>query len=250
MKFIKLALLLFFIPGLSMAAEKIFNADFRNRPPQMVVDGDKFSGPLKDILEEASSKIGYTVKWRKAPFKRSLEGLKNGSVDIVPRYRKTPDREVFTNYLGPIGYQERNVKFVVLKSNKDIIKTYDDLKKYKVGVKRGTSYFKQFTDDKSIAKVETSDDEQIVKMLRGKRFEVAIIIDEGAFEHSAKKEGFTDWAYAPYEFVRRLPNYYGMSKTSPNAGEYDALNAAIKGMATSGRVKEIYMQYNVEPPVQ
>ncbi len=59
-----------------MAAEKIFNADFRNRPPQMVVDGDKFSGPLKDILEEASSKIGYTVKWRKAPFKRSLEGLK------------------------------------------------------------------------------------------------------------------------------------------------------------------------------
>lgn len=250
MKIVSILITLFIFPTIALAAGNVFNADFRNRPPQMVVDGDKFSGPLKDILEEASGKIGYTVKWRKAPFKRSLEGLKNGSVDIVPRYRKTPDREVFSNYLGPIGYQERAVRFVVLKENKDIIQSFEDLQKYKVGVKRGTSYFKKFKDDKNIVKVETSDDEQIVKMLGGKRFEVAIIIDEGAFEHSAKKQGFTDWAYAPYEFVRRLPNYYGMSKKSPNAGQYDALNSAIKEMASSGRVKEIYMKYNVEPPVQ
>ena len=251
MKLLVIALVGIMYSGLNNAADKVFKADYRSRPPQMVIgDDNKFTGPLKDILEEASAKIGYSIKWRKAPFKRSLEGVKNGSVDIVPRYRKTPEREVFTNYLGPLGYQERPVHFVVIKERKDLIKSYEDLHKYKVGIKRGASYFKQFTNDTKIKKVDTVDDEQIVRMLKGKRFDTAIIIDSGAFEQAAKKEGFSDWAYAPYQFIRRLPNYYGMSKKSHHAEDYEALNKVIKEMVASGRVKEIYMKYNVEPPVQ
>jgi len=251
MRSIVLALLLTVCTLWAFAEDKVFNADFRHRPPQLVVgENSNFSGPLKDVLEEAAARIGFTVKWRDAPFKRSLEDVKNGKVDIVPRYRKNKEREVFTNYLGPIGYQLRETRFVALTGREDIIQSYDDLQKYSVGIKRGTSYYKQFNDDKQLNKKEVVDDAQIVKMLQGKRFDVAVIIDEGAFLDAAKKAGFTSWSYTPFKHVQKLPNYYGMSKTSPNASAYNELNSALQDMAKSGRVAEAYQKFDVEPPVQ
>jgi len=233
----------------SITVDRVFKADYRNRPPQMVVENNQFSGPLIDILDEASAKMGYRVDWRFAPFKRSSRDLEFGLVDIVPRYFWTPERATFTNYLGPIGYQEQTMNFVVLEENRNIIQSYDDLYKYKVGLKRGTSYFKKFNEDNKIEKVETTDDDQIVKMLQGRRFEVAIIIDGKSFEYAAKKAKFSGWVYAPYSFIKRFPNYYGMSKKSPRASAYEELNHLLREMSISGRVEEIYMKYNVSPPI-
>ncbi len=152
MKELILAITLLIVSYSTFSKERVLTADYRNRPPQMVVENSSFTGPLKDILEEASAKMGYRVEWRFAPFKRSSRDLEYGLVDIVPRYFWTEERAKFTNYLGPIGFQEQMMNFVVLKQNKDIIQSYDDLYKYPVGVKRGTSYFKKFNEDDKIEK--------------------------------------------------------------------------------------------------
>ncbi|WP_242068326.1 hypothetical protein [Shewanella sp. DW31] len=80
--------------GIIVAAElqsatfsNVLRADFRHRPPEMVLDErtNTMTSPLKDILEEAAAKVGYRVEWSARPFARSIHELRVGTVDIVPR---------------------------------------------------------------------------------------------------------------------------------------------------------------------
>ena len=134
---------LLFIYNSLQAEDNFLQADFRHRPPEMIVEGKKMWGPLKDILEEAAKKIEYRIKWRIAPFARSLGDLKKGVSDILPRTVRTEEREVFVNYLGPIGYQQKDILFLVKKGKEDLINRYEDLKGLSIAVKRKTAYFKQ-----------------------------------------------------------------------------------------------------------
>ena len=141
-----LALSLLSIAGTVLAEDSSLRADYRQRPPEMVIDEKtgRFSGPLIDILEEAARKIGHRIKWRKAPFQRSYTELQLGLVDVVPRVILTEERKAFVAYLGPIGYQRKDIVFLVRKGREGLLKLYDDLHKIRVGTKRDTAYFKQF----------------------------------------------------------------------------------------------------------
>ncbi len=242
-------LCIWFTPGWSQI--KVFKGDFRHRPPQMVVgEDDHFSGPLKDIIEEAAAQIGYKIRWRSAPFARSLKGLQTGIVDIVPRFIRNAEREAFAHYLGPIGMQVRKTVFVTQKKQGSPITRYEDLYPLTVGVKRKTAYFSPFKDDIKITKHEVVDDEMLVRMLQRRRFEIAIVIDVPAFEEHANKLQYTDWQYTPYQHVQKQGNYFGMSKISKHAHLYPQLQQVLLDMTKSGRVTEIYKKFGVKPPVQ
>ncbi len=246
-----LALSLLSIAGTVLAEDSSLRADYRQRPPEMVIDEKtgRFSGPLIDILEEAARKIGHRIKWRKAPFQRSYKELKLGLVDVVPRVILTEERKAFVAYLGPIGYQRKDIVFLVRKGREGLLKLYDDLYKIRVGTKRDTAYFKQFNEDKDINKILSLDDKNMAKMFAANRFDTMIILDVSAIEEALKDINFSDYSYANYRYVQKIGNYYGMSKKSPRIGLYEKLNAALLGLARSGRVKEIYDNYRVVPPV-
>ncbi|MFC2140432.1 substrate-binding periplasmic protein [Candidatus Auribacterota bacterium] len=232
------------------AEEKILKADFRHRPPEMMVAEANKSGPLKDIIEEAAEKIGCKIKWRIAPFARSLQGLKIGKVDIVPRTIKNKEREVFVNYLGPIGYQQKDLLFLIRKGQEGLINSYEDLHKFRVGVKQSTAYFDRFNHDPKIKKIISIDDENMAKMFVRSRFDTMIILDKKAIELALANIGFTDYSYANYKYIQKIGNYYGMSKKSLEANIYLKLNEILLEMAKSGRVTEIYKNYNLNPPRQ
>lgn len=245
-----LAFILLFGGTLAVAHEKELRADYRQRPPEMIVDGKtgQGSGPLIEILDEAAAKIGYQVRWRNAPFQRSYKELQLGSVDIVPRVILTEKRKAFVAYLGPIGYQQKDIVFLVRKGQEASIKSYDDLKKRKVGTKRDTAYFKRFNEDKTIDKVLSLDDENMAKMFAANRFDTMVILDVPAIEKALRDIGFSDYAYANYKHIQKIGNHYGMSKKSRHITIYPDLNAALLEMVESGRVREIYVKYGVLPP--
>ena len=247
-----LALSLLSIAGTVLAEDSSLRADYRQRPPEMVIDEKtgRFSGPLIDILEEAARKIGHRIKWRKAPFQRSYKELQLGLVDVEPRVILTEERKAFVAYLGPIGYQRKDIVFLVRKGREGLLKLYDDLHKIRVGTKRDTAYFKQFNEDKDINKILSLDDKNMAKMFAANRFDTMIILDVSAIEEALKDINFSDYSYANYRYVQKIGNYYGMSKKSPRIGLYEKLNAALLGLARSGRVKEIYENYRVVPPVK
>lgn len=168
--------------------EEILICDFRNRPPEMIIDeSGEISGPLKDILEEAAKKINYKIYWRITPFSRSINDLKSGKVDIVPRTIMNEQRKEFINFLGPINYQKKEISFLIKKNSEISIKNYEDLKKYKIGSKIGTFYFDEFNNDIKLNKVESIDDFNMSKMFINGRFDVMIVLDKQAIEIELKK---------------------------------------------------------------
>ncbi len=233
------------VPG----QETELTADFRHRPPEMVVEGQRFSGPLKAIIEEAAGKVGYKVNWRLAPFSRSLHGLKSGDVDIVPRTIRNEQREAFVDYLGPIAYQQKDIVFLVKKGKENTIQRYEDLHDFTVGVKRKTAYFSRFDKDLDITKrVTQGDDYVLARMFIGGRFDTVAILDRTAIESALAGYGFRDYGYADYRHVQRIGNYFGMSKRSPHSALFPELNKALANLVASGRVAELYVQYGLPAP--
>lgn len=232
------------------ADEKVLRADFRHRPFEMVIENEKRSGPLKDIIEEAAKKIGYKVKWRNSHFARSLNELENGGIDILPRTMRTKEREAFVNYLGPIGYQEKNILFLVKKDQEDMINSYNDLKGLSIEVKKKTAYFKRFDEDTTLNKRENWDDDNMVRMFDLGRFDTMPVLDKDSLENAMKKYNITNYSYANYQYIQKIGNYYGMSKKSENSNLYDDLNKILKYMAKIGRVAEIYKKFGLKPPLQ
>lgn len=233
----------------TLAEEKLLKADFRPRPPEMVVaEGDRISGPLKDILEEAAALHGYKVQWRVVPFPQSLHDLETGQVDVVPRVIQTKEREAFTQFLGPIGYQNKDIQFLVHKGKENTIKEYKDLASLVVGVKLKTAYFDPFDGDKSLQKETSSDDHSLARMFIGGRFDTVALLDRPAMEGVLTSLNFKDYAFAEYRFQQTIGNFYGMSKNSPHIALFPDLNATLAKMSTNGRVGAIYKIHNMESP--
>jgi len=250
MKKIILLLIILLLINSATAEEKILRADFRHRPPEMSIEDNHLFGPLKDILAEAAKKMGYKVKWKSVPFPRSLKALKYGQLDVLPRTVRTTEREEFINYLGPVGYQQKNILFLVKKGQENLINSYDDLKKLRIGVKNRTAYFKRFNEDKSLKKITKKDDFNMAKMFSAGRFDTMAVLDVASIERALKNNNISNYSYANYRYEQKIGNYYGMSKKSSNASIYLQLNETLLNMVKSGRITEIYKKYGLEPPLQ
>lgn len=242
-----LFLLLAFL-GSASGANKILKADIRHRPPEMIVDGKFFSGPLKEILEEAAAQIGRTVKWRSVPFSQSYVDLKGGRVDVVPRTIKKSEREAFIHFLGPIGQQHKDILFLVKKGRESSIRRYEDLRKLTIGVKAKTAYFKDFDKDPAIKKrTFEGGDYGLARMLIEERADAIAILDKAAMESALAGLGFKEFAYAVYRHGQTIENYFGLSKKSPLAKLAPELDRILEEMAASGRVDAIYAKYGAAP---
>ncbi len=221
-------------------------AHARPRPPELTTENGKISGPLKDILDEAMTKAGIDLRWQAVPFARSLKDMQDGNDAIVPRVRRTADREAFVVFLGPIVDQRRNVNFLVRKG-KAPIKAYEDLAALTVGIKRGSVYFDRFDADKTLKKLELADDENLVNMLTTDRIDVVATLDKPALDAAIRKGGVTDTVYADYQEIMNEGNYFGVGKASDLAKRADEFNRILSDMVKSGRIVAIYGKYGLNP---
>ncbi|RND30621.1 amino acid ABC transporter substrate-binding protein [Vibrio cholerae] len=228
-----------------IALAQTLTADFRHRPPEMVLDEatNSMTGPLKDIVEQATQKLGYSIEWRSRPFARSLADLETNQVDIVPRVIKTSEREAFVRFVGPISEQTKNILFITHGEGMPI-KEYQDLTKLNVGVKRGTAYFEQFDNDNNIRETVVADDYNLARMLEAKRIDAIIVLDEAAIEQELKNISFTNYKKADYFFPNVIGNYYGLPKNHPLA---DKLADVLQQMVQNGEVNAIYKKYGLTP---
>jgi len=213
----------------------------------VIADGGQLSGPIKDILDEAAASMGLTIAWQIVPFARSLDDLHNGAPVIVPRVLRTADRETFVRYLGPIAVQHRIVRFAARPDRAVAIRGYEDLKSLKIATLRGTATFPEFDSDGSLDKQLMTDDVARVRLLEARRVDAIISIDQRTLSLAFQAIKFTDWAWAPYEVTMDGGNYYGISRNGPLARRADALDRALQRLVETGRVREIYLAYGLDP---
>jgi len=185
------------------------NVDVRSRSPEMIVDGNKIEGPIIEIIQEAAEKSGLKIKYRKRQFSGSLKLLSQGKTDLIPRTLCTSERAKMIDYIGPIGYQEKPVVFYVKKGREGLIKSVEDLKSIKVGVKAKTVYTSELDNNRDIKKVSAPDDPNLVKMLLANRFDAFASIDKGSTEKAFADAGISDFALADFQIDQYIGNYYG-----------------------------------------
>ena len=243
MGYLRIILLLCFWSSSSAAYE--IRVDYRHRPPEMSIKNKAYSGPIVEITRTLASRAGARLKESQRQFKASMTLLQRGYLELLPRTFCTAERLKIIDFLGPIGFQEKKVEFLVRKGNKGSIKTYQDLYKLRVGVKRGTAYFSDFDKDHKIVKVNASDDLALVKMFAKKRFDTMTIIDKKSAEEALKKIDFVDFEYAEFFEPKPIWNFFGIPKSLDKKEE---LQKVLTNMVVTGEVAKIYKKYNAPPP--
>lgn len=232
-------------------AEPILRADYRERPPEMQLVEGRPSGALIQVLETAAQRLGARIEWRNAPFLRSLDDLKSGRIDLVPRVLFTQERKAYIHYLPAIGTQRKNIRFIVKPGDEARLRTYADLHEGVVGGKRGTVYFEPFDHDDSINKVLASDDNLLAGMFRAGRLDALVVLDAEAIEVQFKAMGFSDYRYADYQHEQLIGNYFGASLRlyqGEKKALYDQLAHILREMRDSGEIALIYNRHGLQPP--
>lgn len=184
----------------------VVTADYRPRPPEMIVfDDAEISGPIKDIFEKIVTDAGGQVKWRIMPFKRSLHEARNSDKpDFIVRMSFNKKRSA---YLLPIlfGYRKMDVYFGVNKGDEGLIKNYDDLYSHNIFVKSGSNYFTKFDQDSKLKRTGVLDDAMLARMFVAGRIRVMPVIDMESFlveyrkattgDHVVNKLAFADYVH-------------------------------------------------------
>ncbi|SFP10029.1 polar amino acid transport system substrate-binding protein [Ectopseudomonas composti] len=231
--------------------DDVLRVDFRERPPEMrAVDGLP-SGPLISVLETAAHRVGIDLHWREAPFLRSLDDLRSGRIDLLPRVLITEQRREYIHFLPSIGNQQLNVRFIVRPGEEARLSRYDDLYALSLGVKRGTAYFEQFDSDDMLGRVYASDDAQLAAMFRAERLDTIAVLDVVPMEAQFKAMEFRDYSYAHYDHQQLLGNHFGASLKRYQRDRrdlYDRLGAELERMRVAGEIVLIYQRYEVQPP--
>lgn len=233
------------IPWDVMAEEKVLTAHIRHRPPYMIVQGQFIGGALKEIMDLAADHLGYRIEWRDVPFSKSIEEMKSGSVDIVPRTISTPEREGFVQFLTPVGSEQQEILFLVRKGREQSIRNYDDLKAFIIGTKKGTSYFPRFDQDVSLTKRDViGEDYGLINQFISGDLDTVIVLDRRAMDSAMAGLGFRDYGYAQYRLIRAIDLNYGFSKKSPNAALADVLDRELQAMIARDEIPKILARFS------
>ena len=224
----------------SPVVHKTIVAVYRHSPPQMVVKGHDFSGPLVDIIEEAVAQMDCHMLWRSLDGQRAWESLERGSVDIIPHVEKIETRKSAL-YLGPL-VKYPTVYFAV-PADGVTVDRYKDLYNLQVGVKH------PILADKRIQQITSPHYVDLAHGLIEGKIQAAAILDRSAFEDAVLGRGYRGGqiVYSPY-FYKPSPgrSYYAFSKASRHRHKFEHLSWIISRMVASGRVGEIYRSYGLQ----
>ena len=125
-------------------------------PPYRIIDGSNLSGIYIDLIKEVAKINKIDIKFKEMPFRRALEMMKNGEVDILLGPNITEERKEYMYFIEkyPLPKESKVFYYYYEKNN---IEKYEDLYGKRVDVLRGAFYFKKFDEDKNIIKNEVNE---------------------------------------------------------------------------------------------
>ncbi len=230
-----------------------FLATYRDGPPDMVMYSEgRHSGPLRYVTEEAARRIGYRIEWKHKSLSKSLPGLADGTVDIIPYvFYKAPEFEKDSRFSVSLGLQQRPSYFVINRRFGDhtTIKTMQDLAGHRVGYRENSSYFKEFHDAVDIVKVPFKNEDEMAQAFALGKVELMVLNNKQAMQRTIASVGFNDYEYTDLVFDMKSDMYYLFSKLESRAAVLTKLDAALQEMKDDGTIARIYKSFEVEPPL-
>lgn len=239
--FILLVFLLFRLTSVT-AKEREFIVAIDSWPPFRIIENKMYSGIDFDIWREVAKRQNLKLKFIKYPWTRCLFNMKEGYVDGMIGLAKRAEREEYMFYTNPSYYTCTTV-FYVLKGKSNLIQTYEDLYKYKIGFVRDSAYFDKFDNDLKIQKYPLVKEIQLLPMLAKNRLDAFIGTDCQA-DYQIIQAGYQDvFEKANYKPGNDVHLYMAISKKSIYANELSNFNETIRNIVDEGKVKEFAKKY-------
>lgn len=247
-----LRLLLFWLVGLYLFSafyvqakvnETIIIASHVN-PPSVYINDGKFTGYNVDIANMLVSRLNKKPAFVYCPFARCLSMLKDGQADMMIAINKTPERQIYIDYLEqPFLSIHTPVKFYSSKHKNINIEKYEDLKGLNIGVLRGASYFKRFDNDASLNKVYISTHRQLINLLVKGRIDT-FLGREISIRHQVSKQIYQEeLKEMSYIYSKANDFYIGMSKKSIFNEQVDELSKMLDELLESGAIDTLDNPY-------
>lgn len=173
------------LPLYSYSFEKKVDVHTSNFPPYSFKKDEKQEGYATELVKYSLNQLNYEIKIQELPYPRAITYTLNKPNTIMYPLVRTKENENQFYWIGKISHQEMH--FFRLKNRAHIeIKYLEDLKKYKIGVKRG-SYNINYLKNNGIDKIEElTDTIQNILMLSLSRVDL-VLLEELEFLHSIEK---------------------------------------------------------------
>jgi len=252
---------------------KAIRAAFRSYPPAMALccnslDGPRgaeeglkgkwlgedeidfvLKGPWREIVSEAMRRLDRKVMWQAQHFGESIQFLKAGALDLLPRVFWSEERERFAWFVGPIESEELQVYFLIDKTKLDDITRIEDL------------YGLRLANEEKALTTEAIDLNERLKILRfPSRREALEAVSVGQADvlidsnlnrllNIKKQTRAANLELASYTYRYSRPSYLALSKSTMSSAEAMELDVTVETMFEDGTVSLIFKGYGLPVPV-
>lgn len=211
-------------------------------PPYRILEPSRKTGLYLEIFEEIADRLGWTVQYREAPFRRLQLMLQKGEIDMMLGLVRTNEREQNLEFVAPAFPPERRLFFYLDDQNR--IDRYGDLGDKSIGVLEGATYFRRFDQDETLAKESAARYENLMLMMQKGRVDV-VIAPELVGLYTARKLGL-DARVSPF-FVPGERSWIVLSEQSPATPYADDIRAALKLVEQEGIRESLLLRYLEQP---
>ncbi len=212
-------------------------------PPYRMFENGPPRGVFIDILEAVLQQANLTPHYHVLPFKRCLAELKTGKSDLFIGLFYRPEREAYVIYLKPTIAPYVTKVFYLKKDLARQIQKWEDLYRFKIGIRAGYKHHPDFDTDQRIQKYEVTTEEQSFHMLAIDRIDAVLITEETGAYLIEKLEYADRFATAPLRLESDNPAYIVMSRNSRLTPHIEKLETAIAKIVANGTVDAIRQKY-------
>lgn len=207
-------------------------------PPYHIVQDDGVRGLYVEVFDNIAKRLGWQVVYREAPLRRVLWMMERGEADIMLGPLKTERREQYMVFVAAAYPAEPKLFFYHREKNR--IDSYEDLYNKRIGVLRGSSYFREFEQDEGLIKEPVGDYESLMRMLARDYLDV-VIAPEMIGRYAASRIG-KNLRVSPFS-VPGEPSHIALSKKSLVLDQADAIAEALQSMRDDGTFASILARY-------
>ena len=224
----------------------------QDRRPEMYTEDGVAKGPIIEIVDKVLSGAKLKPLYKPVPWSRTLHLAKSGSNILLVRHSMKKDREAF---LEPIiyGHETRKVHFFKRKGAKLQAEDLAQVAKLKIGYRRSSFYFPDFSTDLFSKKYAVSSDKQLINMLRNERVDLIIFNHKNILlEHLKEmKLKFEDhFEEAQYHHTYLNPRFLSIPKTSKYMKYFGAINCEVYKLRKSGAITKAFESHGLSPLAQ
>lgn len=218
-------------------------------PPLQVIDGDHVTGENVEIIKQLAKKMKLQLSFTPdTPFKRCLDYLKQGKVDLMSGLLDSPERREFAHLML---YDDLTIKSTFVHKDGTKVNSFSDLTNLNIGILRGVKQFKQFDEAPkgmfNITEVNTLP--AAFGMLAKKRLDAVITTDNYGLQILKTDEFIADNVVkSGYEVKTGTQVYIALSKKSPLANRIEEFESTVNTMFTTDEFVKIIMEFQTNNP--